>query len=381
MGEVIALDPIASVFGAQGALARAFPGYAPRDGQVAMARLVTEVLREGGAMLCDAPCGIGKSVAYLAPAILRAVKRSERVVVATAGIALQEQLVGKDLPALKAVLAPLLGERADGWSFAMLKGRSNYLCKHLVENSDERAEWESSLSQGELAQLPQVDAWAARTETGDRSELPFVVSENAWRLRSMTTEDCHGKSCDFYDTCFARLAHDRAASASVVVVNYHVLFAHIALRAETGRDVVLPEYHALVMDEAHEAGDIARDFFGHTLSEGRVKRVVKWARGARAAARKAGIACNEDEGDELNDTANAIERGADVFFRALADAMRPLLQKRINTLRSDAPSCAAAVTALRELIQPYDDARRLASRICARVDRAARVLAEARLLD
>ena len=367
--DVIPLDATAAVFGQGGALARSFPGYAPRDGQVAMARLVSDVLRDGGGCMVDAPCGTGKSVAYLAPAILRAVKRGERVVVATANIALQEQLVGKDLPALKTTLAPLTGEKE--WTFALLKGRSNYVCKSLTEDPSQRAEWESSLSGDELAQLRDVDSWAARTRTGDRSEMPFVVTDSAWRLRSMDREDCHGKACEVYDECFARKAHERAQEASVVVVNYHLLFAHVAMRAETGRDVILPEHHALVMDEAHEAGDIARDFFGHTISEGRMKRLVRWARDARRKMMTAGVECSTEEGAELTEAADALDTASSDFFRCLDDTMAPLLRKtpRVNTARSDQPSCAAALVALRGLAGPLASIRRLSSRIFSRVKR------------
>lgn len=371
MADVIPLDTTAAVFGQGGALARSFPGYAPREGQVAMARMVSDVLRDGGGCMVDAPCGTGKSVAYLAPAILRAVKRSEKVIVATANIALQEQLVGKDLPALKATLAPLLGDRADAWTFALLKGRSNYVCKSLVLDPEQRAEWESSLSSAELGQLHDVDEWASRTRTGDRSEMPFIVSDQVWRLRSMDREDCHGKACEVYDECFARKAHDRAQEASVIVVNYHLLFAHVAMRAETGRDVILPEHHALVMDEAHEAGDIARDFFGHTISEGRMKRLVRWARDARRKMVEAGVECSAEEGAELTEAADALDAASAVFFRVLDDTMAPLLRKtpRVNTLRSDQPKCAPALVALQGLAEPLSAARRLSSRIYSRVKR------------
>ena len=371
MADVIPLDTTAAIFGQGGALARSFPGYAPRDGQVAMARMVSDVLRDGGGCMVDAPCGTGKSVAYLAPAILRAVKRSEKVIVATANIALQEQLVGKDLPALKTTLAPLLGDRAGAWTFALLKGRSNYVCKSLVLDPEQRAEWESSLSSAELGQLHDVDEWASRTRTGDRSEMPFVVSDQVWRLRSMDREDCHGKACEVYDECFARKAHDRAQEASVIVVNYHLLFAHVAMRAETGRDVILPEHHALVMDEAHEAGDIARDFFGHTISEGRMKRLVRWARDARRKMMEAGVECSAEEGAELTEAADVLDAASAAFFRVLDDTMAPLLRKtpRINTLRSDQPKCADALARLADLSGPLAAIHRLSRRIYSRVNR------------
>lgn len=366
-GEVIPLDPIAAVFGAAGLLAKSSPGYAPREGQIALSRAVHEALTNGGGLLADGPTGTGKSFAYLAPSILRAVRTGEKVVVATANIALQEQLVGKDLPALREVLAPMVG---DTWTFALLKGRSNYVCRDLVNDPSQRAEFEGSLSSAEPHQLHEVDRWARTTETGDRSELPFTVADSVWRMRSMDTESCHGKACESYETCHARTAHEKASQASVIAVNYHLLFAHIALLSETdGRVAILPKHHALVMDEAHEAGDIARDFFGHTLSEGRIKKVVRWARSARQKALAAGVECPAGEGVELSDAADAIELACDNLFRAMESAMRPLLAKKVQTLRSDRPECSSVLACLSALGEALCLARRVSGRIFARVKR------------
>ena len=363
MGDIIPLDPIAAVFGATGLLSRSFPGYSPREGQVAMARVVNDVLRDGGGACCDAPCGTGKSVAYLAPAILRAVRAGEKVVVATANIALQEQLVGKDLPTLREVLVPLVGS---DWKFALLKGRSNYVCRDLVNDPSQREEFEGSLSSSELQQLRDVDRWAAHTETGDRSELPFTVADSVWRMRSMDTESCHGKACESYDTCHARTAHEKASEASVICVNYHLLFAHIALQAETdGRVAILPKHHALIMDEAHEAGDIARDFFGHTITEGRIKKVVRWCRSARQKALAAGVECSAEEGAELGRAADAIEAQCGNFFATLEAVMRPLIARKITTLRSDRPECEGVLSQLAGLGESLAMARKVSGRIFA----------------
>lgn len=357
---------LSRVFGPQGILAARWEGYKPRAGQVAFAEACHAVMREGGGTLCDAPCGTGKSVAYLVPAVLRAVQRNERVIVATAGIALQEQLIGKDLPMVRDMLSHEVGTE---WKFAMLKGRGNYACLSLVHDPEQRAEWEGNLSAPELADLARVDAWAMGAKTGDRSDLPFVVSDSVWRMRAMDRDDCHGKSCEYYEECFARKAHERAAEASVVVVNYHLLFAHIAMRAETGRDVILPEHHALVMDEAHEAGDIAREFFGHSLSEGRLRRVVKWAREARRKALSAGVECGESDARELTEAADGTEKASKVFFDVCTETMRARTDR---TLRSDSPLCAGAVDALAGLMEPLASARRVALRIHARVKRMIR---------
>ena len=370
--NVIPIDPIAAVFGERGLLAQSFKGYRPREGQVALSRAVHDTLTNGGSLLADGPTGTGKSIAYLVPAILRAVQRNERVIVATANIALQEQLTQKDLPSLKATLAPLAG---DDWRFALLKGRSNYVCLSLVNDPAQREEWSTSLSDSELSDLRRVDAWAQRTDTGDRSEMPFTVTDNVWRMRSMDRDDCHGKSCEHYDECFARKAHERASNAAVVVVNYHLLFAHIAMRAETGRNVILPEFHALIMDEAHEAGDVAREFFGHTLSESRVKRIERWAREARRKALAAGVECDDADARELTSAADGLHKAGDAFFSVCAEIMREVNAQRdakVTTLRSDAKACAPALVAMAELMEPLQTARRVGMRLHARVKRMER---------
>ena len=269
-------DETAAIFAVGGPLARGKPNYAPRDGQVRLARFIAETIDAGGAALAEGACGVGKSFAYLIPAILRARATGRSVLIATATIALQEQLLQKDLPALAAMLdlpgGPL--------TFAMLKGRGNYAC---LLTMDQPAP--AYLSPEEVDELARVDAWAKTTATGDRAELPFVVRESVWSLRSMTTDECVRDGCEFYEVCHARAAKARAEDVDIVVVNMALLAAHVSVYMEMRADAVLPRtgprespiaWDTVILDEAHELSDIAREFFGCQLTEKSIARLGRW---------------------------------------------------------------------------------------------------------
>jgi ATP-dependent DNA helicase DinG len=253
-------DYLSEVFGDGGLFASRFPGYEMREGQVALARMVDEAMSGGRHALGEGPCGTGKSVAYAVPAVYRAHHDKKRVVIATANIALQEQLVRKDLPMLASVLP---------WSFtfALLKGRNNYVCLDRRAESEARGELRGLYYDDQQRQVDDMLAWADATKTGDVSELPFIPHAQVWSKFSVGSDECKGEGCPFRDDCFAERAKGLAQGADLVVTNYHMLFAHLALRAETGQDLVLPAFDLLILDEAHEAAEIAREFFGFTVSE------------------------------------------------------------------------------------------------------------------
>ena len=289
-------------------LPHAWSGYAPRDGQMRLTGAIADTIASGGQLLAEGPCGTGKGLAYLVPAILSADKTGRTVVVVTASIALQEQLVTHDLPRLAEALK---GELSSPLTFTLLKGRGNYLCKHTMGEADP-----IYLSHEERDELRAVDQWARTTETGDRLELPMIVRDGVWSLRSMTTDDCLRDGCEHFDDCFARKARARAEGVRVLVINYHLLFAHISVRRETQQDIVLPKtaapdsalaWDTVICDEAHEAGDIARDFLGCDLTERMVVRVASWVRAD-------GEGRGPDVARERNELAAQIERAASVLW-------------------------------------------------------------------
>ncbi len=251
---------LSEVFGDGGLFASRFPGYEMREGQVALARMVDEAMRGGRHALGEGPCGTGKSVAYSVPAVWHAHHEKKRVVIATANIALQEQLVRKDLPMLASVLP---------WpfTFALLKGRNNYLCLDRMAESEARGELRGLYYDDQQRQVDDVLAWVEATKTGDVSELAFIPQAQVWSRFSVGSEDCKGDGCPFRDDCFAERAKATAQDADIIVTNYHMLFAHLAVREATGQDLVLPPFDLLVLDEAHEAAEIAREFFGFSVSE------------------------------------------------------------------------------------------------------------------
>ena len=293
-----------------------WPGYAPRDGQMVLTSAIADAVEQGGVLLAEGPCGTGKGLAYLVPAILRADKAGKTVVVVTASIALQEQLIQKDLPALAEALK---GELRGPLTFALLKGRQNYLCLHA--HAEAGANPPPLLSREEHDELRTIDAWARTTTTGDRLDLPMIVRDGVWAVRSMSTDDCLRDGCDHFDACFARAAKTRAESVRVLVINYHLLFAHIAVKAESGADLVIPKtagfgsplaWDTILCDEAHEAGDIARDFLGCDMSEAMVRRVASWLK-------EDAKTCADDlRGDRLTLAAD-IEREAAALWREMVD--------------------------------------------------------------
>lgn len=299
---------IADVFGAEGLLAQQFAGYQPRKGQVDMASAVDLAIERGHHALIDAPTGTGKSLAYLAPAIQRAKAKREKVIVVTGNIALQEQLVEKDLP----LLAKILPEK---FTFALAKGKNNYLCQSNLGKT---------LAEGILGgdpMLTRIIAWAQQTETGDISEFPDVPPAQTWRKLSVISEECKGAQCSQHADCFAEKAKAKVFSADVIVTNYHMFFAHLVVRAkmrenarargqEAPPDVVLPEAAIVIFDEAHKAADIARDFLGFQLGLSQIEFLTR------------GV--NTDQAKEVWAEAQS-------FFREVADLKRsPRYRSRLR---------------------------------------------------
>ncbi|EIF00176.1 ATP-dependent DNA helicase [Saccharomonospora glauca] len=228
-------------------------GGTEREGQVRMAEAVDRAIRTGEHLAVQAGTGTGKSLAYLVPAIRHAVASDTTVVVSTATIALQRQLVDRDLPRLAKALKKPLGEEP---TFAILKGRRNYLCLHRVHGGVEEEPEDAALfDQFAVSRLgrevKRLHEWSSDTETGDRDELVPGVSDRAWRQVSVTAKECLGAGrCPVGDDCFAELARAEAARAHVVVTN-HALLAIDALQEHQ----ILPDHDVTIIDEAHELVD------------------------------------------------------------------------------------------------------------------------------
>jgi ATP-dependent DNA helicase DinG len=249
------------IFGPGGLIAKYHPSYEYRPGQVEMAEAVLDVMREGGCLLTEAGTGTGKTLAYLVPALaLR-----KRVIVSTATKNLQEQLYNKDIPFLESMLGRKL-------RVAYLKGRSNYLCLYRLKKS-ENAPFLRGLD--DIDRFDAIRRWAARSETGDRAELVDLPEDlSFWGDIDAHSDICIGQKCPEFDPCFITRSRQRAQEADIVIVNHHLFFADLALR-NNDYGSVLPDYAAVIFDEAHEIEDIAAEYFGAEVSNYRIGALVQ----------------------------------------------------------------------------------------------------------
>jgi len=291
---------VQAILGPDGALARALPGYEHRDDQLALARAVSGALEGRRYLVAEAGTGTGKTLAYLVPAALC----GRKVVVSTATKALQEQIWLKDLPLLS-------GPCGVEVNAAYLKGRANYWC---LARGEKFAAAPTFLTREEAAQWPRLLAWARSTGTGDRSEVDLPDQYAAWREVSATGETCLGRDCQRYDDCFVTQARLRAQQADVVLVNHHLFFADLAMRTSRAGVEVLPEYQAVIFDEAHALEEVATEYFGLSVSSWRIEELVRDAQ--RAAGDRPDLAAL------LQSRTAELARAGERFFGPLALRLR-----------------------------------------------------------
>lgn len=261
----------ADIFGPDGPLAQALPGYAHRPEQSAMAEAVSEALRRGEPLIVEAGTGTGKTFAYLVPALLSGCS----VILSTGTRTLQDQLFHRDVP----LLARALGMPV---KMALLKGRSNYLCRHRLELATRQGALLPE--RGTVRALARISRWAASTRSGDLSELADLPEHSAvFPLVTSTRENCLGQQCPQYSSCHVLEARRAAQAADVVVVNHHLLLADLALKDEGFGDL-LPGAQAVILDEAHQVPDIAAQFFGQTWSVRQAQILLRDAGGEMSAA-------------------------------------------------------------------------------------------------
>ena len=290
------------ILGPEGALAAALPGFEHRPEQLEVSRAVERAFEARQVLLAEAGTGTGKTLAYLVPAILS----GRRVVISTGTKNLQEQIFGKDIPLLRDVL---------GLPFhaAYLKGRSNYLCLHRYEA---KAAAPSFDRPEEAVLWPRLVAWAERTQTGDRAELDLPEDFAGWRELSTTSEECLGSRCPHYEACFVTRMRREAEACDVLVVNHHLFFADLALKARPGAkgEGVLPRYEAVVFDEAHALEEIASDYFGVQVSSFRLEDFVGDAQRA--------LGPGDPLGGTLSALAARLRWHSEGFFRDVSQRLR-----------------------------------------------------------
>jgi ATP-dependent DNA helicase DinG len=250
-------------------------GGSARPGQQEMAKAVAVALEQGDPLLVEAGTGTGKSLAYLVPAIAHSLSRKERrVIVATATLALQRQLVAHDLPLISEALAPALGRPLE---FALLKGRNNYVCLNKINSAGEQEEDQDGLfdpkALSEMGrQVLRVREWAEESDTGDRDDLAPGVPDRVWTTVSVSSRECLGAGkCPFGQDCFAEAARERARAADLVVTNHALL----AIDTFDGEIKVLPEHDAVIIDEAHELVSRATGADSGELTPGLAERAAR----------------------------------------------------------------------------------------------------------
>ena len=287
---------IASIFGKGGPLARTIENFEQRPDQAQMASLVWKAIQTEQHLIVEAGTGIGKSLAYLIPLIAS----RKKAIVSTKTKTLQEQLLNHDLPLLR---------KASGTRFTAtcLKGRANYLCLKRLKEFEAQPLF---VFPREIKCFRQIQDWAPRTATGDRSELHGLPDKLAvWADVCSQRDLCTGQKCGFSNDCFLAKAREAADKADIVVINHHLFFANLALQLATDTSM-LPERKLLVFDEAHNIEQVASQFLGHSVGPGQLGDLVS------RINRQIGL--EEIEIDGLASTVNRVQMTTKDFFGRFA---------------------------------------------------------------
>src|SRR5712671_1110427 len=290
-------------FGPGGLLEKRLGDYEFRPSQIRMAGAVYEALETQNHLVVEAGTGTGKTIAYL----LAALVHGRRIIVSTGTKTLQDQIYYKDIPLLETIIGRPIAA-------AYLKGRNNYLCRQKLEAMAS----EGLFTALELPNFQSILDWAKTTQTGDRSELGEAGEDSElWSKLDARRDRCTGSKCVDFDRCFLTLMRQKAMEADIVIVNHHLFFADLAIRkGETPG--ILPDYSAVIFDEAHELEEIATEYFGFHVSTFRLAELVQ-------------------DGHRLSYTSEAacddiytVQRASDAFFNSFAmlgegrHPMRPL---------------------------------------------------------
>ena len=282
-------DRIRKVFSGDGALGKLIDGYSPRPQQLEMTLAVADALRSGTHLICEAGTGIGKTLAYLIPALLF----DRRTIISTSTRHLQDQLYLRDLPLARTAL------HSDA-QVVRLKGRSNYLCLYRLDQSPGRLQLLPAPSRIMDAGIASVQSWAMQTSTGDTEELDTLAEESpVWKEVTSTRDNCLGQNCPRINDCYVFKARRKASAADIVVVNHHLLMADLALKKD-GYGRLLPGAEVVIVDEAHQLPDTATRFLGLTLTSAHLRALAKDAELA--------VVLEAPEASELIETARMLGR-------------------------------------------------------------------------
>jgi len=334
--EVTALEAaVEAAFAPGGPLSLQVPEYEPRPGQRAMAAAVARSIQQGRVLLAEAGTGIGKTLAYLVPALLS----GRQVLVSTGTKTLQEQIFEKDLRELRSALGLEV-------TAACLKGRANYLCLHRFDQFRENP---LSLALVEPEIADRLSAWGRETATGDRSELDDLPEDlPVWGEVAASSENCLGPSCPRHEPCFVTRMRQRAAESDVVVVNHHLLCADASVRQAAAAGVI-PDCDVAIIDEAHQLEEVATQYFGVAVSTFRLADLLRDADRALLAS---GEALDEEALRTVRGALAAVADGSARFFDAVrlgrGDALR--VEERVRLAPDSLSEAHACGTALLEAL-------------------------------
>ena len=249
-----------------GPLSKISANFEERAVQVALLRKIADGLNHNKICVFEAGTGVGKSFAYLIPAALWALNNKERIVISTGTINLQQQLCEKDIPAVEKILGQKI-------KFVLMKGRQNYICKRRLSDVTLIRE----LFEEDQQEIDKIAEWEKQSKTGSKSDLSFMPSDNVWSRVNSESDACMGNRCPFHNECFVMKVRKEAASANLIVVNHHLLFADIEARMESaGYDdaAVLPPYRRIIFDEAHGIESAATSFFSESCTRFKINKLI-----------------------------------------------------------------------------------------------------------
>ncbi len=315
---------IEEVFSARGLISKAFAQFEERPEQAQMAGAVHKTLLDGRHLVVEAGTGVGKSFAYLIPAIKLARQYARKVLISTFTITLQEQLINKDIPFLKNCIpgrfTPLENSQSPcnpqkrksltGFTAVLAKGRGNYLCKRRLEFTLRR---QRLLFDKSASELTMINDWARRTDDGSLSDLSFVPKNHIWDSVKSEHGNCRGRKCAHFHTCFYWRARRRLKNADIIVANHALLFSDLVLK-EQGASV-LPDYHYVIIDEAHNIEHVAEEHFGIKISNHRIKFLLDGLYNPRTH-RGLLAYVNAEKAIEI---VSRINRDARIFFKQIRD--------------------------------------------------------------
>ncbi|NOQ68564.1 MAG: ATP-dependent DNA helicase [Gammaproteobacteria bacterium] len=313
--------------GQQGPFYQQISGYQVRENQLALCDAIDETIESGSVLAAEAGTGIGKTFAYLVPALLS----GKKIIISTGTRHLQDQLFHTDLPRVVKALSVQS-------TSALLKGRSNYLCLHRLKLAPHLG----FVNRETRRALSEIDEWSKLTQSGDVSELTSIAEDSyVWPMVTSTVDNCLGGECDSWDSCFIARARKQAHAADVVVINHHLLLADMTLKNE-GFAELLPDADAFIIDEAHQLYDVAARFFGNTVSSRQLISLVRDTISEQV----------NDASDmaELRDYAEELEKVARDFRLALGEAGLREAWLKIQNKSSVKQSLETLVTALKDFL-------------------------------